>query len=113
MYVITDASGNTGIVVAKHSRERPNGPRHRASADRLKDLSQPGAEPFVCDLTDHDALTKTFTGARAVYAMIPPSMASVDCRADQDRTIDSIAAAIQKAGGQACRLPQQFRRGQA
>lgn len=99
MYVITGATGNTGSVVAKTLLAK--GQTVRAigrSADRLKDLSQRGAEPFVCDLTDHDALTKAFTGARAVYAMIPPNMASVDYRADQDRTIDSIAAAIEKAG---------------
>jgi uncharacterized protein YbjT (DUF2867 family) len=99
MYVITGATGNTGSVVAKTLLAKGQSVRAIGrSADRLKHLSERGAEPFVCDLTDHDALTKAFTGARAVYAMIPPHVTSAEYRADQDRTTDSIAAAIEKAG---------------
>ena len=99
MYVITGATGNTGSVVAKTLLSKGQSVRAIGrSADRLKDLAERGAEPFVCDLTDHDALTKAFTGARAVYAMIPPNMTSPDYRADQDRNTDSIAGAIEKAG---------------
>jgi len=99
MYVITGASGNTGSVVAKTLLAKGQSVRAIGRhADRLKDLAERGAEPFVCDLTDHDALTKAFTGARAVYAMIPPNITSADFRADQDRITDSIAGAIEKAG---------------
>jgi uncharacterized protein YbjT (DUF2867 family) len=99
MYVITGATGNTGSVVATALLSKGQSVRAIGrSADRLKRLSEHGAEPFVCDLTDHDALTKAFTGARAVYAMIPPHVTSAEYRADQDRTTDSIAAAIEKAG---------------
>jgi uncharacterized protein YbjT (DUF2867 family) len=99
MYVITGATGNTGSVVAKTLLAKGQSVRAIGRhADRLKELAERGAEPFVCDLTDRDALTKAFTGARAVYAMIPPNMASAGYRADQDRTTDSIAGAIEKAG---------------
>ncbi len=99
MYVITGASGNTGSVVAKTLLAKGQSVRAIGRhADRLKHLSERGAEPFVCDLTDHDALTKAFTGARAVYAMIPPNITSADFRAYQDQITDSIAGAIEKAG---------------
>ena len=99
MYVITGATGNTGSVVANTLLSKGQSVRAIGrSADRLKDLASRGAEPFVCDLTDQDALTKAFTGARAVYAMIPPTVTSDHYRAHQDRTTDSIVAAIEKAG---------------
>jgi uncharacterized protein YbjT (DUF2867 family) len=99
MYVITGATGNTGSVVAKTLLAKGQSVRAIGrKADRLKYLAERGAEPFVCDLTDHDALTKAFTGARAVYAMIPPNITSPDFRADQDQITDSIAGAIEKAG---------------
>jgi len=98
MYVITGATGNTGNVVARTLLAQ--GQRVRAigrSADRLGPLTAEGAEPFVCELTDAAALVKAFSGARAVYAMIPPSMTSSDFRADQAKVADAIAQAIEQA----------------
>lgn len=43
-------------------------------------------------------LTKAFSGAKAVYAMIPPSMTSPDYRGDQDRAVNAIAEALGQAG---------------
>jgi len=99
MYVITGATGNTGNVVARtllglSQKVRAIG----RSADRLQPLTAEGAEAFVCDVTDAAALTKAFSGARAVYAMIPPSMTSQDYRGDQDRVSNAIAQAIEQAG---------------
>ncbi len=99
MYVITGATGHTGKVVAtsllaKGQKVRVIG----RSIDRLQPLAAQGAEPFVCDLTDRGALTKAFTDARAVYAMIPPDMTSQDYRAYQDRIVDAMARALEKAG---------------
>jgi uncharacterized protein YbjT (DUF2867 family) len=72
MYVITGATGNTGSIVAKtllglNQKVRAIG----RSADRLEPLAAEGAEPFVCDVNDAAALTKSFSGAKAVYAMVP------------------------------------------
>jgi uncharacterized protein YbjT (DUF2867 family) len=98
MYVITGATGNTGNFVAR--KLLAQGQKVRAigrSADRLRPLAAEGAEPFVCDLTDAAALVTAFSGAQAVYAMIPPSMTSPDYRADQAKVTDAIAHAIEQA----------------
>lgn len=98
MYVITGATGNTGNVIAR--KLLAGGQTVRAvgrSADRLAALTTEGAEPFVCDLSDAAALVKAFSGARAVYAMIPPSMTSSNYRADQAKVADAIAQAIEEA----------------
>ena len=98
MYVVTGATGNTGHIVAKKLLD--SGPKVRAigrTADRLQPLVAQGAEPFVADLSDKQALTKAFTGARAVYAMIPPNLTTQDYRAYQDRITDAIAAALAAA----------------
>lgn len=99
MYVVTGATGNTGNVVAtsllaKGQRVRVMG----RSADRLRPLAVKGAEPFVCDVADREALTKAFMGAQAVYAMIPPDMTGQDFRAHQDRVTDAMASALEKTG---------------
>ena len=98
MYVITGATGNTGNVIAL--KLLAQGQTVRAigrSADRLAPLTAEGAEAFVCELTDATALVKAFSGARAVYAMVPPSMTSSDFRADQAKVADAIAHAIEEA----------------
>ena len=98
MYVITGATGHTGSIVAKTLLGL--GQRVRAigrSADRLESLAAEGAEPIVCDITDAATLTKAFSGAKAVYAMVPPSMTSQNYRADQDRASNAIAEAVEKA----------------
>jgi uncharacterized protein YbjT (DUF2867 family) len=101
MYVITGATGNTGRVVATSllAKGQKVGVIGR-SADRLQPFTAKGAEPFVGDLTDAEALTKAFANARAVYVMIPPSMTSQDYRSEQDRVTDAIAKALEKTGVQ-------------
>src|SRR5882724_4184837 len=99
MYAIMGATGNTGKVIARALLAE--GQEVRAigrSADRLSVLGAAGAEAFVCDATDRASLAKALSGVRAAYAMIPPSMTSQDYRADQNRTADSIAGAIEQAG---------------
>jgi uncharacterized protein YbjT (DUF2867 family) len=99
MYVVIGATGNTGKVVAEKLLEK--GEKVRVvgrDAKRLERFTQKGAEAFVADVTDAGALTKAFTGAKAVYAMIPPNIASRDVRADQERVSDALATAIEKNG---------------
>jgi uncharacterized protein YbjT (DUF2867 family) len=98
MYVITGATGNTGNVIAK--KLLAQGQKVRAigrSSDRLRPLTDEGAEPFVCEPTEANALARAFSGARAVYAMVPPSMTSTDYRADQAKVTDAIVQAIEQA----------------
>jgi uncharacterized protein YbjT (DUF2867 family) len=97
MYAITGATGNTGSVVANHLLQR--GQEVRAigrDINRSQPLVALGAQPFTADLTDAAGLTKAFSGAQAVYAMVPPSLTSEDYRAYQDRVIETIATARQR-----------------
>lgn len=99
MIVITGATGNTGKIVAETLLAK--GQKVRVigrSADKLQPFVTKGAEAFVGSLDDAAAMTRAFTGARAVYAMLPPTMTSKDFRADQDRTSDALAVALEKAG---------------
>ena len=99
MYAITGATGNTGSVIATKLLAR--GKKVRVigrDARRLEDFVRKGAEAFVTDVTDVEALTKAFTGAEAAYAMIPPNLGAPDFSAYQERVSDAMVAAITRAG---------------
>jgi uncharacterized protein YbjT (DUF2867 family) len=99
MYAITGASGNTGAVVATDLLARGHEVRAIGrDARRLQPLAAAGAEPFVADLTDTERLAAAFSGVQAVYAMMPPDLASEDYLAFQNRISESVAAAIERAG---------------
>ena len=99
MFVITGATGYTGSVAAE--KLLASGAKVRVigrDAKRLERFSQKGAEAVVADMTDAAALEKAFSGARAVYALIPPNIAATDVRAYQERVTDALAAAIRNNG---------------
>jgi uncharacterized protein YbjT (DUF2867 family) len=99
MYVITGATGNTGSMIA--AKLLGQGEKVRVigrDASRLGGFVQKGAEAFVADVTDAAALTKAFTGAKAVYAMIPPNPAAPDVSGYQERVSDALVTAIKNAG---------------
>ncbi len=99
MYAIIGASGNTGKVISEKLLAR--GEKVRVigrDAKRLEALVQKGAEAFVAEVTDSSGLIRAFTGAKAVYLMIPPNPASSTVRDDQERVSDALALAVQKAG---------------
>jgi uncharacterized protein YbjT (DUF2867 family) len=99
MYVVIGATGNTGSVVAE--KLLANGEEVRVvgrDPKRLERFTQKGAEAFVADVTDAAALTKAFSGAKAVYAMIPPNITSTDVRANQERVTGALATALEKSG---------------
>ena len=99
MYAITGATGNTGSVIAEKLLARDEKVRVIGrDGGRLARFVQKGAEAFVADLTDAASLTKALSGAKAVYAMIPPNLAAPDVRAYQERVSDALAAAIKNAG---------------
>lgn len=98
MYVITGATGHTGKIIAETLLAK--GQKVRVigrTADKLQPFVAKGAEAFVGSVDDAAAMTRAFSGARAIYAMIPPSMTSKNYRADQDRTSDALAATLEKA----------------
>jgi uncharacterized protein YbjT (DUF2867 family) len=95
MYVITGASGNTGSVVAQ--RLLDSGKQVRVigrNADHLRRFTDRGADAAIIDIADKDKLTRAFTGAEAVYAMIPPDPAQPDLFAYDERITSSLASAL-------------------
>ena len=99
MYVITGATGNTGSVIAERLLDRGGQVRVVArDAKRPNRFVSQGAEAFVASLEDAAALTRAFTGARAVYAMIPPDLATPDPRGHQERISDAFALALEQSG---------------
>jgi uncharacterized protein YbjT (DUF2867 family) len=98
MYVITGATGNTGKAAAEALLQEKQKVRVLGrSAERLQGLAALGAEPFPCDVTDSAALARAFTGARAVYTMVPPDLHASDVLAHYGRVADSLAAALEQA----------------
>jgi uncharacterized protein YbjT (DUF2867 family) len=98
MLAITGATGNTGRVVAEKLLAKKQKVRVIGrDAGRLARFVELGAEAFVANITDADALGKAFDGASGVYAMLPPNMTSTDPRGDQERASDALARALRQA----------------
>jgi len=86
MYVISGASGNIGKLVAlellsKDKKVRVIG----RNADKLKVLTDKGAEASLGDLADGNFLKQAYKGAKAVYIMIPPNAHSTDFKVYQKK----------------------------
>lgn len=99
MYVVIGATGHTGGIVAekllaKREKVRVVGRDER----RLERFKEKGAEAFVGDVADANAMARAFSGADAAYLMIPPNMSSPNVRAYQERGNDALAAAVEKNG---------------
>jgi uncharacterized protein YbjT (DUF2867 family) len=99
MIVITGATGNTGSVIAETLQATGENVRVIGRrAERLERFVAKGAEAFVGDVTDAAAMTRAFTGASAVYVLIPPNPTVENFGAYQATVSDAFASAIQKAG---------------
>lgn len=98
MYVITGATGNTGKRIAEILLEagKPVTVISRQE-ENLQELVAKGAKPAIGDLSDTEFLTRTFTGATAVYAMIPPNFQAENFRAYQNKIGHALASAIKAA----------------
>jgi len=68
------------------------------NAARLEQFVHKGAEAFVADVKDTEALTKALTGARGAFLMLPPGMTSPDYRVEQDVESNAMAAAVRNSG---------------
>ncbi|MFC5411740.1 NAD(P)H-binding protein [Larkinella bovis] len=95
MYIITGASGNTGKLIAQQliNAGKPVTVVGR-TPDPLKVFTDQGVRAAIGQLEDVDFLTETFRGARAVYAMIPPSFVTTDFPSYQNRIADALTSAI-------------------
>jgi len=99
MYTILGATGNIGSVITKKLLEK--GEKVRVvgrNPGRLQQYVHKGAEAFVADVKDAEALTKALTGARAAFLMMPPGMTSPDYRADQELESYAISVAVRNSG---------------
>jgi len=86
MYVITGATGHVGSIAAEAllARGKPVRiiVRDAAKAERLKAL---GAQVFIGDLTDQEALARAVRGAEGVFLLSPPDMGARDFIAERKR----------------------------
>jgi uncharacterized protein YbjT (DUF2867 family) len=99
MIVITGATGKTGSIVADTLLAKGHQVRVIGrDADKLKRFTSKGAESAVGDVGNNAFTTKAFSGADAVYALIPPSVAVPDFRAYQKKIGESIIGAIKGSG---------------
>jgi uncharacterized protein YbjT (DUF2867 family) len=97
MYVVTGATGHTGSIVA--DKLLAAGKKVHVvgrDAKRLEKFAKKDAEPIVADVTDASALTKAFSGAAAVYAMIPPNPANPDVHAYEAKVSTALIAAVKE-----------------
>jgi len=99
MIVITGATGNIGskasdMLLAKGEKVRVIG----RNAARLQWFVNKGAEAAPGDMKDREFLAGAFSGAKAVFAMIPPDYTAKDYRAYQNGIGECIAHAIMKSG---------------
>jgi uncharacterized protein YbjT (DUF2867 family) len=99
MYVLMGANGNITSKTARLllSAGQPVRVLGRNAA-HLEPLKQAGAEVLVGGALDPDFLTRAFSGASAVYTMIPPDYVSPDHRSYQKAVSEAIAQAIAKSG---------------
>jgi uncharacterized protein YbjT (DUF2867 family) len=71
-----------------------------SSADKKARIESLGAIPAIGTITDTDFLTAAFSGADAVYTMVPPDLAAPDLLQYFTSTGKNYAAAIRRSGVQ-------------
>ena len=99
MIVITGASGHIGSKIVSSLLLQGQKVRCVArTAEKLEEFAGKGAEVSTISLADTSSLIKAFSGADAVFAMIPPNYKAPDFRAYQNAIGASLAEAIEKSG---------------
>ena len=97
--VVTGATGNIGSKLVKELLR--GGHKVIAvtrTAEKAKDLASEGAIIAEGQMDDVEFLTRTFTGADAVFALIPPEYTAENFRGRQNVVGDAIARAIKASG---------------
>jgi len=69
-----------------------------SKADKIAEIEALGAKAAIGLVSDATFLTKAFTGADAVYTMVPPNFGAADYRKYVGDTAKTYAEAIKKAG---------------
>jgi uncharacterized protein YbjT (DUF2867 family) len=98
IYTITGASGHTGRIITNtlldHGHQVRVVGRH---SETLAPFVARGAEAFVGALDDVALLTQAFTGADAVYLLLPGDYTAPDMRASQNQMGQAITTALRAA----------------
>jgi uncharacterized protein YbjT (DUF2867 family) len=98
MYTILGATGTIGKKIVETLTAKREKVRMVArSGDRLRPLVGKHAEAFVGDILDTELLTQAFTGADAVFTLIPPNYRAENFLSYADSAGESIAHALQDA----------------
>jgi len=98
MIAVTGATGHTGKVVAESLLAA--GEKVRVigrNTDKLQQFVAKGAEAFVGNVLDTDAMTRAFRHVDAAYVMIPPDLKQPKMRAYMSDVTESLANALEKA----------------
>jgi uncharacterized protein YbjT (DUF2867 family) len=98
MFAVVGATGNTGRVVVEELLAAGHAVRAIGrSEERLGPLTEHGAEPFVADVSDPEAVASACDGVGGIYCMIPPRF-DVDIRGWQTEVGTALATGIGAAG---------------
>lgn len=99
MYVITGATGHIGGRIARTLLRKGRQVRVIGrSMERLNPLVELGAEASAGTLTDETFLTSAFSGAEAVFTMIPPDLKTEDFRGFQKSVTSATCKALDRTG---------------
>jgi len=99
IYVITGATGHIGMRLSEILLSQ--GKKVRAVArnmEKLKPLASKRAEIFQGNMEDQGTMTRAFTGAKAVFMMIPPHFKTENFRMYQNRMSQVYRASVIGAG---------------
>jgi uncharacterized protein YbjT (DUF2867 family) len=97
-YTIAGATGNIGKATVEALLAEGHAVRVIGrDQNRLRPLTERGAEGVAGDLTDAAFLTEAYRGADGVLAMVPPNLQTNDYRAFADSVANAHVAAIRDA----------------
>ncbi|MHA4843588.1 NmrA family NAD(P)-binding protein [Flavitalea antarctica] len=98
-FVITGSTGNVSkplsVNLVKNGHEVTI---ITSNADKILSIEELGAKAAVGTINDIDFLVRSFTGADAVYTMVPPTLSATNWRNHIAGVGGNYAAAIQKSG---------------
>jgi uncharacterized protein YbjT (DUF2867 family) len=97
-YVVTGATGNVGSATVDYLLKQSVPVRVVIrSENKAESFRSRHVDVVIADLTDADALTKAFQGAKAVFAMNPPALTDPDLQVAAVNVSRALASAIKAA----------------
>jgi len=97
-FAILGATGHVGYALATELL----GKKHQVVAigrnqDRLADLKKKGADTHVCQFNDVEGMSRAFTGADAIFSMLPPAYMEKNFTEFHDTVSKAIIEAMRQA----------------